>query len=135
AGAGSDRGPRPPGTVMATDTTRAYRTCQRVTRTRAGNFYYGIRLLPASKRRALCAVYAFARRVDDIGDGSLPAEMKLQRLEGVRRSLARIDPGSPDPILSALGHSAGRFPLPVSSFDDLIRGVEMDVRGTTYSRF
>jgi 15-cis-phytoene synthase len=113
----------------------AYRTCERVTRTRAGNFYYGIRLLSAPKRRALCAVYAFARRVDDIGDGGLPVEVKLERLGAVRRSLDRIDPGSPDSILSALGHATTRFRLPIRSFDDLVKGVEMDVRGTTYARF
>ena len=51
----------------------AYQHCEQVTRTQARNFSYGIRLLPAVKRRALSAVYAFARRVDDIGDGTLPA--------------------------------------------------------------
>jgi len=43
-----------------------------VTRAEAANFFYGIRLLSGERRRAICAVYAFARRVDDIGDGDLP---------------------------------------------------------------
>ena len=117
------------------DTELAYRTCEEVTRARAGNFYYGIRLLPVPKRRALCAVYAFARRVDDIGDGRLSGEEKLVRLEGARGSLQRIDAAAPDPVLSALGHAAHRFAIPIPSFADLIDGVEMDVRGTTYARF
>src|SRR5438128_12024179 len=111
--------PHPRVMSAGTDIAAAYRRCEAITRTRAGNFYYGIRLLPAPKRRALCAVYAFARRVDDIGDGSLPVEVKLERLDGVRRSLARIDPASPDPILSALGHRTTRFHLPISSVQHL----------------
>ncbi|MCC5697736.1 squalene/phytoene synthase family protein, partial [Klebsiella pneumoniae] len=59
----------------------AYRECERITRQQARNFYYGIRLLQPPKRRALSAVYAFARRVDDVGDGELPAEEKLQQLK------------------------------------------------------
>jgi len=46
----------------------AYAFCEEVTRREARNFYYGIRLLPVDKRHAMCAVYALARRVDDIGD-------------------------------------------------------------------
>ena len=52
-------------------TADAYRHCEAITREQAANFYYGIRLLPPDRRRAMCAVYAFARRVDDIGDGTL----------------------------------------------------------------
>ncbi|MDN5751579.1 MAG: squalene/phytoene synthase family protein, partial [Pseudonocardia sp.] len=59
--------------TTATSVDEAYEECERITRSQAKNFSYGIRLLPAPKRRALSAVYAFARRVDDIGDGDLPA--------------------------------------------------------------
>ncbi len=47
----------------------AYKQCERITRTRARNFYYGIRLLPPRQRSAMCALYAMARRIDDVGDG------------------------------------------------------------------
>ena len=50
----------------------AYAQCEQITWEQARNFAYGIRLLPRDKRRALAAVYAFARRIDDIGDGDLP---------------------------------------------------------------
>jgi 15-cis-phytoene synthase len=113
----------------------AFRRCEEVTRTRAKNFYYGIRLLPGSKRRALCAVYAFARRVDDIGDGSLPDDEKLRRLADARRSLDEASPDAPDPVLAALGHARARFAIPVDAFGDLIDGVAMDVRGRTFERF
>jgi len=113
----------------------AFRHCEQVTRTRATNFYYGIRLLPGPKRRGLCAIYAFARRVDDIGDGPLPDDEKLHELRAVRESLNRIAPASQDPVLAALGHARTIFELPWGAFADLLDGVEMDVRGTTYATF
>jgi 15-cis-phytoene synthase len=117
------------------DEQRAYRHCEQITRHAAANFFYGIRLLPAPKRRAMCAVYAFARQVDDIGDGDLPAERKLSDLAAARASLAAVDPDSDDPLLSALGYARRRFPLPLDALDDLIAGVEMDVRGTRFETF
>jgi 15-cis-phytoene synthase len=76
------------------DVAVAYGYCERVTRTEARNFSYGIRLLPPDKRRALSAVYAFARRVDDIGDGTLPAAEKLARLEDARAALGTLTNGT-----------------------------------------
>ena len=58
-----------PPTLPAIEVDMAYGACEEITRREAANFYYGIRLLPRDKRRAMSAVYAFARRVDDIGDG------------------------------------------------------------------
>jgi phytoene synthase len=113
----------------------AYATCTRITRTRAANFYYGIRLLPPSKRDALCAIYAFARRVDDVGDGSLPAAEKIHRLDIARRSIDGLTTGSADPVIAALAHAGERFPIPLDRFRELIDGVEMDVRGAAYGRF
>jgi phytoene synthase len=113
----------------------AYRHCEVVTRSRAANFYYGIRLLPPPKRRALCAVYAFARMVDDVGDGSLDAGDRMQRLEAARAALRLVHTESDEPVLAALGDAASRFALPFSAFAELIDGVEMDVRGTTYPTF
>ncbi|HZD71052.1 MAG TPA: presqualene diphosphate synthase HpnD [Actinomycetes bacterium] len=121
------------------DVEAAYRHCRQVTRARARNFYYGIRLLPPRKRSALCAVYAFARRVDDIGDGTLEPQEKLDRLATARGGLAEVrgqgGPGNPDPVLTALADAAMRFPLPLGAFSELIEGVEMDVRGTSYPTF
>ncbi|SER98090.1 phytoene synthase [Streptomyces qinglanensis] len=115
----------------------AYRYCEAVTGQQARNFAYGIRLLPAAKRHAMSALYAFSRRVDDIGDGELPPEAKRQRLEETRELLARIrDRGIPrddtDPVAVALSHAAGRFPIPLDALDELIDGVLMDVRGASY---
>ena len=115
--------------------TLAYRHCEGVTRSRAANFYYGIRLLPPTKRWGLCAIYAFARRIDDIGDGPLDSSEQLRSLEEARAGLRAADAASSDPVLAAVADTAARFPLPLGAFDDLIDGVEMDVRGSTYPTF
>jgi phytoene synthase len=111
------------------------RYCEALTRRRARNFWYGIRLLPPAKRHALAAVYALARRVDDVGDGTWPADEKRARLDRILASLERIDPTSPDPVLAALGLVRRDFPIPVMAFRDLIEGVRMDVDGATYETF
>jgi 15-cis-phytoene synthase len=110
----------------------AYRSCEALTRKRAGNFYYGIRLLPAPKRRAMCAVYAFARRVDDIGDGDDPADVKLELLQAAR---AELEGGNGSWMRLALADAEQRFSLPRDALEDLIAGVEMDVRDEQYETF
>jgi phytoene synthase len=117
------------------NTAEAYRHCEELTRSRAANFFYGIRLLPPEKRRALCAVYAMARRIDDIGDGAVPNTDRRRLLEEARTGLARIRPASQDPVLAALGDAGSRFDLPLSAFSELIDGVEMDVAGERYATF
>jgi phytoene synthase len=115
------------------DAREAYQICERMTRKAAANFYYGIRLLPPDKRRAISAVYAYARRVDDIGDGPLPAERKLADLAATRRSLAEGDPD--DPAMVALADAQARFQLPTAALADLLDGVEMDVVGARFESF
>jgi 15-cis-phytoene synthase len=112
----------------------AYRIAESVTRDEAKNFYYGIRLLPPPKRAALCAVYAVARRIDDIGDGDLPAEQKVAELARVGKSVESLDDAT-DPVLVALAESARRYPVPVSAFGELIDGVQMDVDNVAYANF
>jgi squalene synthase HpnD len=113
-------------------TSTAYRHCENVVRTRARNFSYGIRLLPPPKRRALSAVYAFARRIDDIGDGDGPADRRLAQLTETRDELAALAAKPDDPVLVALADTARRFPIPLEAFGELIDGCEADVRGTSY---
>jgi 15-cis-phytoene synthase len=120
------------------DAARAYRSCVRITRHEAANFYYGISLLPGPKRRAMSAVYAFSRRVDDIGDGTLPQASKLAALAVERERLARLRAGeldADDPVMIALADAQPRFELPLGALESLIEGVELDVRGTTYEAF
>jgi phytoene synthase len=122
-----------PGTVITVD--EAYAVCEEITRLQAKNFAYGIRLLPASKRRALSAVYALARRIDDVGDGDLPVAEKLAGLEAIRADLRAIEGESGDPVLVAIRDVASRYPLPLSAFDELIQGCEMDCKGVCIRTF
>jgi 15-cis-phytoene synthase len=118
----------------------AYRYCEAVTGAQARNFSYGIRLLPVPKRQAMSAIYALARRIDDIGDGDWSGERKAEHLGRTRALLDEIreggvDPLDTDPVKLALADACSRFPIPLDAFDELIDGVEMDVRGTDYQTF
>jgi 15-cis-phytoene synthase len=122
--------------------TEAYRECERITWTQARNFAYGIRLLPASKRRGLAVIYAFARRIDDIGDGTMPDQEKIAALEEARRAVLDLtlyrqgDLASPDdPVLMALADVERNFPVQMAAFGELIDGCLADVRGTSYQTF
>ena len=116
--------------------TEAYRECERITWTQARNFAYGIRLLPAAKRRGLAVIYAFARRIDDIGDGTLPADQKIAALEEARRTILDLNSADPaDPVLVALADTGRNFPVPMEAFGELIDGCVADVRGTHYETF
>ncbi|GAB3896341.1 phytoene/squalene synthase family protein [Microbispora bryophytorum] len=113
----------------------AYRYCERVVRTRARNFAYGIRLLAPPKRRALSALYAFARRIDDIGDAAGPVDARLSALEEARTGLRAPRPDPADPVLVALRDTAVRFPVPLEAFEELIDGCADDVAGARYQSY
>jgi 15-cis-phytoene synthase len=126
--------------ASATTPAEAYSHCEAITRTQAANFYYGIRLLPRGRREAMCAAYAFARRIDDIGDGDLERGQKLERLDEQARALAEIEDGRPagngaDLVMVALADARTRFALPRGAMGELIDGVRMDVEGITYESF
>jgi 15-cis-phytoene synthase len=116
--------------------TEAYRECERITWSAARNFAYGIRLLPPDKRRGLAVIYAFARRIDDIGDGTMPAQEKIAALEAARRQIRDLaQPPADDPVLVALADVERHFPVPMAAFGELIDGCVADVRGTSYQAF
>ena len=112
--------------------TDAYKTCESITRREAKNFSYGIRLLRPPERDALSAVYALARRIDDIGDGDGPADDRLAALDQVRGDLSDPAAHSDDAVWVAVADAARRYDLPLAAFGELIDGCELDVRGTTY---
>jgi phytoene synthase len=134
----------------ALEVDRAYRICEEITHHEAANFYYGIRLLPRDKRQAMSAVYAFARRVDDIGDDGLDRETQIAALTEERRRLAvladvdadgwggvRLDlaDGEIDSVILALAHARQHYDLPLEALELLIDGVELDVLGSRYETF
>jgi 15-cis-phytoene synthase len=112
---------------------RAYAEVERLTRQRARNFAYGIMLLPRPKRRAIAAIYAFARRVDDIADGPAPDAEKRARLEELRAAI-EAPPGE-DPTLVALADARSRFPIPGDALHALVDGGVQDTEQTRYRDF
>jgi len=112
----------------------AYEHCRRIARESDSSFYVGMRLLAPERRGALFAIYALARRIDDIADGELEPTEKLAQLDAARGELATLETAD-DPVLVALADAARRFPIPVEAFEELIDGAESDARGAGYETF
>lgn len=123
----------------------AFERCMAITRREAKNFYYGIRLLRPPKRRAMAALYAFARYIDDIGDGDAPPEVKLSQLASLREITLEIAgigsrtephrlpaPVDLEAIIAGVTYAAREFPIPVEAFEEIIAGCEEDSRQTSY---
>ena len=115
---------------MTSQLDAAYSECRRITRSSARNFKYAFLILPAAKRDALCAVYAFMRRADDLSDDpGCSAPERRQKLDCWRDALHRAVAGemTEDPVLLALADAQQRFQIPLELFDCLIEGTEMDI--------
>ncbi len=113
-------------------TTAAYDEVLRITRREAKNFAYGIMVLPRPKRQAIAAIYAFARQVDDIADGTLPADSKRAALEELRSSL---DAEPRDAVFVALADARERFGIPREPLAALVDGGLQDLDQETYADF
>jgi phytoene synthase len=106
---------------------------------RRTNFYYSFVFLPREKRRAIEAVYAFARRGDDVVDSGLEPDEAARQIAGFRQALEACYAGQAsafeDPELAALAESVRKFKIPRQPFEDLILGLEMDLRSAKYESF
>ena len=116
---------------------QAYEECDRITRAEAKNFSYGIRLLPTPKRNAMSALYAYARRIDDIADGDSSADHKLTALAAVDEQVAGLAegrlPDQHDPVLVGVHDATERFGVPVATFGEIVEGCRRDSLGTEYA--
>jgi phytoene synthase len=110
----------------------AYEEVLRITRREAKNFAYGIMVLPREKRRAIAAVYAFAREVDDVADGTLQAAEKRAQLEALR---AGLDEPPASAMQIALSDARERFGIPHSALSALVDGGLQDLEQTQYATF
>ncbi len=111
----------------------SYAFCDKLSRREAKNFYYSFRLLPADRRRSMCALYAFMRHTDDLADEPGDPTAKVEALKAWRRALD----GHPDPWpgLPALADTRARHDIPAQSLHDVIDGVEMDLTPRVYPTF
>ena len=141
---------------------RSYDFCREIAKSRAKNFYYSFIVLPAERRRAMCAVYAFMRYCDDIVDEEAGEADKENRLNACRENLDRAYDGSPadayggttadayggttagayggspddgSGMLPAFRDTVERFDIPRSYFDAIIDGAQMDLTVTRYATF
>jgi 15-cis-phytoene synthase len=108
----------------------AYSVCRHIARSAAKNFYYGFLVLPAHKRNALSAVYAFMRHADDISDDpSLPIEQRREKLSEWMNALRRVIGGerTDDPVLMALADTQKTFDIPLELLEKLVQGTAMDL--------
>ena len=120
-------------TPAAPQLVTAYSVCRGITRSAAKNFYYAFLLLPCRKREALCAVYAFMRRCDDITDDptlALPERRRKLDQWLAALHLAQQNHPTDDPILLALTDTQRRFHIPAGLLDELAQGTAMDIEET-----
>jgi phytoene synthase len=121
---------------MGPELLASYRSAEAVARSRS-NFYYSFVVLPAEKRRAFCAVYAFMRYCDDISDGDAGQGVKQTQLRDWRSQLDAAFAGSvrENPILPAFHDTVNNFSIPAQYFHWIIDGAEMDLGVVRYETF
>lgn len=117
--------------------SEAYDHCRAITHKHGGNFSVGFRFLPAVKRRAVYAAYAFCRVADDIADeGSDAIDRRLASLDEWQRELdAAYEQRPTQPITIALADALQHFAIPKSAFIALIDGCRQDMVKTRYETF
>jgi 15-cis-phytoene synthase len=122
---------------MKPELAASYKSAETVARRRARNFYYSFVVLPAEKRRAFCAVYAFMRYCDDISDGDAGLATKREMLRNWREQLDAVFSGTPgdNPVLPAFRDTVLSFSIPAEYFHWIIDGAEMDLAGVRYETF
>lgn len=116
------------------DLRSSYKACQDITRERAKNFYYGIKLLPQEKRDSLCAVYAFFRESDDLSDDEAISN-KAERLARWKALVHPTDAPAESPVLPAFYDTVDKYQIPTNYFEELIDGTTSDLTVTRYQTF
>src|SRR5437660_9335094 len=113
---------------MSVNLEESYARCRRIARQTGKNFYYSFLVMPREKREAMCAIYAFMRRSDDIADSAANPAVALEGLRKWRVTVTTAFAGqdSTEPILPALVDTVERFKIPPQLFHELLDGPEMD---------
>ena len=120
----------------STDLELAYEACRTITRREAKNFYYAFLTLPAAKRRAIYAAYAFCRHCDDSVDEETSADAKMTALAELHANLDDTYWGIPSsPVFLALADVAKQYDIPRDYFREVILGVESDLVKDRFQNF
>jgi 15-cis-phytoene synthase len=109
---------------------RAYAICRAIAKREAKNFYYSFVALPEARRNAICAVYAFMRKADDLADdGTLSREERRRSLDAWLADWHSASRGSDtaDPVFIAVRDAIHKFEIPVKLLDELVAGTTMDL--------
>lgn len=122
----------------------AYRTCRAIAKREAKNFYYAFVALPEPRRNAICAIYAFMRKADDLSDDeTIPREQRLLNLEQWQAAWhhAAVTGQTGDPVFIAVRDATERYSIPFGLLDELIAGTTSDLKANpgdapdTYATF
>jgi phytoene synthase len=117
----------------------AFRYCRDITRHRARNFYYGLKLTPEPHRSALYSIYAWMRRADDLVDSAdADADDRRQAIEAFRAETDGAldgDAAGDDPLWVALSDTATRYDVPRDAFHGVLDGQIEDLSGRSYETF
>jgi 15-cis-phytoene synthase len=109
----------------------AYAVCRAIAKREAKNFYYAFVALPAPRRNAICAIYAFMRKADDLSDDeSLSREERRRNLADWQAAWRAASDGAAtsDPVFIAVRDATRRFAIPLTLLDDLVAGTTMDLK-------
>ena len=110
---------------------RAYAVCRAIAKHEAKNFYYAFVALPVQRRNAICAIYAFMRKADDLADDeTLSRQERRRRLDAWLADWRGVCHGgdSSDPVFVAVRDATERFDIPLSLLDELVAGTTMDLQ-------
>jgi phytoene synthase len=110
--------------------------CTTLTKNSGSNFYYSFLFLRKPRREAMYTVYAFCKEVDSAVDEPPPGSNPQQELERWRKELAAAYHGTPTlPVTVSLARHAKELSIPQTYFEELIKGVEMDLSRFRYPTF
>ena len=121
---------------MTMSAAAAQEYCTNLTKQSGSNFYYSFVFLPKARREAMYTVYAFCKAVDSAVDEPPLGSDPKEELRRWRAELDLVYAGEPTwPLMISLAHHAKRLSIPKVYFEELIKGVEMDLATTRYGTF
>jgi 15-cis-phytoene synthase len=107
--------------------------CQQKAAASGSSFYYSFLFLPSERRRAITALYAYCREVDDVVDEGLDPQVAAVKLAWWRAEIEKLFAGEPQhPVTRALQPFLDKFQISKEHLLEIIDGMEMDLRQSRY---